>query len=106
MSLAEAQGETPRLERHSGNTLTSLQQRFLHCWLKNHHYAAPVCDRLCAFVITRGAINIVSSVLWVEMIISGAERLDMLLRGANRDTMERRLMDGSPGDDATNQWPS
>lgn len=47
-----------------------------------------------------------SSVLWVEMIISGAERLDVLLRGANRDTMESALMDGSLGDDATNQWLS
>lgn len=62
-----------------------------------------MCDQLCVFVITQGAINIVSSVLWVEMIISGAERLDMLLWGANRDTMESMLMDGSPGDDATNQ---
>lgn len=72
----------------------------------NDYCAAPVCDQLCAFVITRGAINIVSSVLWVEMIISGAERLDVLLRGANRDTMESAVMDGSLGDDATNQWLS
>lgn len=39
------------------------------------------------------------------MIISGTERLDMWLRGANRDTVESLLMDGSHGDDATNQWP-
>lgn len=48
--------------------------------------------------------NITSTVVWVEMIISDSERLDMLQWGANRDTAESIMMDGSHGDDSANQW--
>lgn len=42
-------------------------------------------------------------VLGAEVIISDSERLDMLQWGANKDTMESAMMDGSRGDDSANQ---
>lgn len=37
------------------------------------------------------------------MIISDSERLDMLQLGANKDTMENAMMDGSQENDSANQ---
>ncbi len=48
-------------------------------------------------------ISLAVQVLRVEVIISDSERLDMLQWGANKDTMESVVMDGSHGDDAANQ---
>lgn len=48
-------------------------------------------------------INLPVKVLRVEVIISDSERLDMLRWGANKDTMESAMMDGSHGDDSANQ---
>ncbi len=48
-------------------------------------------------------INLPVKVLRVEVIISDSERLDMLRWGANKDTMERAMMDESHGDDSANQ---
>lgn len=48
-------------------------------------------------------IHLPVKVLRVEVIISDSERLDMLRWGANKDTMESAMMDGSHGDDSANQ---
>lgn len=48
-------------------------------------------------------INLPVRALGVEVIISDSERLDMLQWGANRDTMESVVMDGSLGVDSANQ---
>lgn len=51
-------------------------------------------------------ISLPLEVLWVEMIIRDAERLDMLRWCANRDTMGSIMMNGTHGDDSANQWCS
>lgn len=52
----------------------------------------------------RNITSIISVILLrVDVIISDSERLDMLQWGANKDTMESTMMDGSHGDDSANQ---
>lgn len=52
----------------------------------------------------RNITSVISVILLgVEVIISDSERLDMLQWGANKDTMESSMMDGSHGNDSANQ---